>query len=923
MNHEFDEHPDTGAENNSEDHKNEDLGSEITEIDAEAQPVSNSEKTAPRMSRKKKILIITVSIVLGLILILTGIGVFLFNHYYNKMDIQGRDDVDADERVIKLFDSETGQRYTFAVSLVGLSDEDAALIDNWYISNKELVVAIGKDPAAMTKTEKEELLTKIFAELRRLAEKPTVTALAIKVYNTKDDKEYIVEIVKELIDESVNYAAILEFVDSESDETVVISFDGDPAQMTDEEKTALYALIANEIVNMQKVRYPVLLKDSATGKESTFMIYEEELDEEHAKLVLAMTDVLTLVDVPSDLGALDAQARAALIERIVETLADLAIPRYTIRLRDPASNTEYAFVIRRTELTETQLLSIVKQIDRGILDLTLSSDPNLLDDAGKQQVIADIMAAIDLLENPPKVYQITVKDRVGGTTYILSFDENEVTDAQLVVLLPKINEGSVVSVPISKDPATMSDNEKTALLAEIVTEIVSPSRALLLMDSNSGKNYTLYFRDSEVTASQLSYLTKQIQTGNVLRILVSKDPSAMTPSEKAALIEAIVTKLQTPPAKEYKLTIRDNESGTAYILIFTKEEVNDTTVFAYLLQQVQEGTTLDMTVSSDPAKMTDAQRQDLFKAACEAIKNKLFEKDNPELEAELRENLENIAKNPIQHTDNIYNVLLVGTDERGDDPSYARNSDTMILATVNYKDGTITLTSLMRDTGVEYTYMSGGVERKNIARLNSAYAVGGIKTLISAIESNYGVTIDNYVKVNWFSFIDIFTVLGGIDVTVDEKHLDTLNKVLADNCWIFGEDYEENKITSGGYQHLNPIQTLAYARYRVSDADFGRTKRQREVLTIVFNKFKNSNLLTINNILNTVLPMLTTDLTKENCASLLIDFVKIAGFKMQQVRLPEWNEYTSKDGILWPDWEKTLKRLYKNAYGSLCPEQYK
>jgi LCP family protein required for cell wall assembly len=323
--------------------------------------------------------------------------------------------------------------------------------------------------------------------------------------------------------------------------------------------------------------------------------------------------------------------------------------------------------------------------------------------------------------------------------------------------------------------------------------------------------------------------------------------------------------------------------------------------------------------------MTAAERKTLFAALAELIKNPPKEEDDPDALDKLKEHLENMAQNPVKHTDDIYNVLLVGTDERGEDPTYARNSDTMILATINYKDGTITLTSLLRDTYVEYEYYtSKGELRKNQSKLNSAVAVGGIKTLISAIEKNYGVKIDNYVRVNWTSFVDVFEVLGGVDVSVNAKHLEKLNKTILDTCSFFDVDYESKKLAEGGYQHLDPYQTLAYVRYRVDDADFGRTARQREVLTILFNEVNKSSSTKMNELLNTVLPMLTTDLTQGYCASLRLDFPSIIGYKLQQTRVPEWGEYTNTaSGDLSINWKKALKRLFQTAYGSLCPEQYK
>ena len=883
-------------------------------------------------SRKKKIIVITVSAVLAFLLTLAGAGTALFYHYYNKMNIQGRDQIDADERVLRLFDPESGSRYTFTINLIGLPDADTELIDTWFIGNKELIISVPKRPIEMTESESAEFLQVILEELRRLKNPSEIALPVIKVHNMVDGKDWDLKIESEFVAEASDYGDILEYitVQNQGSERLQIYFPTDFSALNDAQKKAVYAEIAKEIRNLKKVRYPISLLDVSADKSHLFVIYHDELTEEQAKLLLNFSGTLALRTLPENMYTMSSQERVRLIEHIGKVLADLAIPRYTIRIRDPLSNTMYDFAIKKTELTDSQLILIVKQINRGVLDVAVDIDPNLLDAEQKQLLIEEIVAAIDLLEHPPKQYQILLKDRVSGKTYTVTFEEEDVNDADLIELLSAIQNNSTVLLSVPSDPSAMDKDALKALLARAADELRYPSRALLLEDSTTGKKYTLYFRDQDVSAELLNLMIKQIESGNALKVQIQKDPSTMSLAELTALYEAISVELKREPVVEYRIVVRDTENGMAYNLVFTKEEVNDATVWGYLLEQVQRGGVLDVPVYDDPAKMTPSERQSLFSAAAEAVRQKLIEEDDPELLDKMMEHLNNIAKNPAQHVQDIYNVLLVGTDERRENnPEIAKNSDTMILVTLNYKDKTITMTSLMRDTCVKYTYMSGGKERENVARLNTAYAIGGIKTLISAIESNYGVKIDNYVKVNWYSFLDVFKALGDIKIDVkdnkdaEKNDLVTLNKVIKEQCDLFGYDYETNKITSYGEQYLNPNQLLAFARYRTTTADFGRTERQRQLLAAVFEKFKSSSLLKMNEVVETVLPMLTTDLSEENCASLLLKFPSIAGFKLQQFRFPGSGDYGSYDGMLMPDWPVALKKMYAMAYGSLCPEQYK
>jgi len=1046
-----------------------------TESTGEEQAADNAgEPTGKKeMSRGKKIALIVGCVILSLLLIISIVGTILFFHYYGKLNYKDRDDtgITADVCALKLEDIHTRELYTFQVDVTKLNEEDANLIVSWYSKNWTLILEVGKDPKGMTAAEYDALLARVLAAIRKESERPEANVIKLTVLDAATGTEKVITVELALVKNAEDVAVLAEYEEGHSQKALWYG-DSDMSGADDETRSELYAKLAQAVRDLERTVANVRLKDQASGKTLLVAIYRGEIDDTGLADILKWKDTVSVSSLVADPTALTEEQRSALVSEVVLVIRDSMIARYTLKLRDVATGELYEFVLKQTELEQGQLKPISAQIQKGELAIELTSDPALLDEAGRkalilrivEQILAGnavdtreiliknitdgteyiltvredeitaeqwtkllkpskgtvfnlalakdpaqmskdergelletvislidnmdiqrhtlslrdlnsnqlylfeiaeaevsaeqltailrqisrgeltlsvggdpatldaagraalierVLQAIEKLEKPGVCYPITLVDRKSGKRYSFELAEDEITEEQLGLLL-SLGVEATLTMDVAADPATMTDAQKKALAAAIFEEIEHPTRTLVLTDTATQKNYHLYFRDKDVTVEQLSYLMKQIDGGTALKIKIEKDPSVMTAAEKAAFIEKVVEAIKTPVVKEYTIQLRDKDSGLGYALIFTKEEVNDASLFGYLLIQAKRGTVLNCSVTKEPANMTAAERKALFAAVAELVKNPPKEEDDPEALEKLKEHLENMAQNPVKHTDDIYNVLLVGTDERKvDDPTKAKNSDTMILVTINYKDGTITLTSLMRDTGVEYTYVSGGVERTITSKLNSAHAVGGIKTLIAAIEKNYGVKIDNYVKVNWFSFVDIFKVLGGIEVNVNAKHLEKLNLTILDSCVSLGVDYESRKLTEGGYQHLDPYQTLAYVRYRVDDADFGRTARQREVLSILFEKFKRSSFGKINDILNTVLPLLTTDLTEGNCASLLLDFPFIIGYKLQQVRLPEWQEYTSYKGMLMPDWPKTLKRFYKNAYGSLCPAQYK
>lgn len=77
----------------------------------------------------------------------------------------------------------------------------------------------------------------------------------------------------------------------------------------------------------------------------------------------------------------------------------------------------------------------------------------------------------------------------------------------------------------------------------------------------------------------------------------------------------------------------------------------------------------------------------------------LSDEEQQELDAKLAEFADS---EPVTNDGNVYNVLLVGVDRR--DKSWAGNSDSMILMSLNYEKKQISMISLMRDTYVNIRY---------------------------------------------------------------------------------------------------------------------------------------------------------------------------------------------------------------------------
>ena len=114
-------------------------------------------------------------------------------------------------------------------------------------------------------------------------------------------------------------------------------------------------------------------------------------------------------------------------------------------------------------------------------------------------------------------------------------------------------------------------------------------------------------------------------------------------------------------------------------------------------------------------------------------------------------------------TSNIKSILLIGQDKQGDQTR--QRSDSMILATLDKDQGTISLTSFMRDLYVAIPGYSS-------TRINAAYAYGGVELLDETLEENFGVQIDGNVEVDFEVFKVLVDKVGGIDLELTQAEAD-------------------------------------------------------------------------------------------------------------------------------------------------------
>ena len=114
-------------------------------------------------------------------------------------------------------------------------------------------------------------------------------------------------------------------------------------------------------------------------------------------------------------------------------------------------------------------------------------------------------------------------------------------------------------------------------------------------------------------------------------------------------------------------------------------------------------------------------------------------------------------------TSNIKSILLIGQDKR--EGESRQRSDSMILATLDKDQRTVSLTSFMRDLYV-------AIPGYSTTRINAAYAYGGMELLDATLEENFGVKIDGNVEVDFEVFQVLVDKVGGIDLELTQAEAD-------------------------------------------------------------------------------------------------------------------------------------------------------
>ncbi len=251
-------------------------------------------------------------------------------------------------------------------------------------------------------------------------------------------------------------------------------------------------------------------------------------------------------------------------------------------------------------------------------------------------------------------------------------------------------------------------------------------------------------------------------------------------------------------------------------------------------------------------------------------------------------------------------VLVMGLDENWTDSDVAytagARTDTLIGVNIDLASKQVSVLSIPRDLWVY-------IPKSGYGKINEAYGDGGPQRTETTVQKNLGVPpFDYYVVLRLDATKNIINAIGGLDVNV-EKDMDY------DDTW--GQLHIHLK---KGTQHLTGDQVVGYIRFRHDpEGDFGRMRRQRQVVQILAKRFRDPNIaLHLPALLAVVKDNIRTDMTFGKLYDLALGMRGVSPQSVHSSVLPVEIGWTNGESVLFAssDASKTVHQYLVVGFGT-------
>ena len=251
-------------------------------------------------------------------------------------------------------------------------------------------------------------------------------------------------------------------------------------------------------------------------------------------------------------------------------------------------------------------------------------------------------------------------------------------------------------------------------------------------------------------------------------------------------------------------------------------------------------------------------------------------------------------------------VLVMGLDENwtGNDEAYTAEArtDTLIGVNVDLANKQISVLSIPRDLWVY-------IPKDGYGKINEAYGDGGPERTEATVVKNLGVPgFDYYVVLRLDATKNIINAIGGLDVNV-EKDMDY------DDSWGHLHIHLHK-----GMQHLDGDGVVGYIRFRHDpEGDFGRMRRQRQVIQILAKRFRDPSIaLHLPALLGVIRDNIRTDMPFGKLYELALGLHGITPQQVHSSVLPVEVGWTNGESVVFAssDADKTVHQYLVVGYGT-------
>lgn len=257
-----------------------------------------------------------------------------------------------------------------------------------------------------------------------------------------------------------------------------------------------------------------------------------------------------------------------------------------------------------------------------------------------------------------------------------------------------------------------------------------------------------------------------------------------------------------------------------------------------------------------------------------------------------------------QENTRVKHYLLLGEDGYAEEITDDARTDTIVIVSLDETYNRVIMTSVLRDSQINNP-------RGNPTKANLLYKYHGFEGVKACLERELDIQIEGAVLVNFQNVKPVIDALGGVDIEIDTSEYLAIRSIL------LGKDPDMPE--GPGLVHMTGRIALAYMRARATGqgGDFGRTERQRKVVSQLFDKCRELSLPELVDIYNQISSGLLMDLSVMDILKALyagFDLVQ-GGADFVEFRIPQDGTYSygtlGSSSVLNVRWKTNRTRFHE------------